>query len=93
MQEVELHQAWLWTCENCGRDNFARSITVEFDSVEEKEEAFRAVYHLDPFEELPESWDQCDCVTCPERVECDFCEAVFKTLGPGGPCDEQAGDD
>jgi len=29
--KVELHVAWQWTCDNCGRDNFVRAITYERD--------------------------------------------------------------
>jgi hypothetical protein len=32
--KVELHQAFTWTCESCGRDNFERGVTVAPESVD-----------------------------------------------------------
>lgn len=30
---VELHQAYMWTCEACGRDNFERAIELSPEQV------------------------------------------------------------
>lgn len=32
-QAVELHPAFLWTCDACGQDNFVRSINLEPEQV------------------------------------------------------------
>src|SRR5690606_30896744 len=37
MGAVELHQAWHWACDECGRDNFARSVTADLSGLTEEE--------------------------------------------------------
>lgn len=29
---VELHEAFFWACDDCGRDNFARAVEIEPES-------------------------------------------------------------
>lgn len=67
MKEVELHLAYAWDCDECGRENFERAIIAEF-SPEEWDE-MRAE-GIDP---RTGNW-----VTNPDEVTCRACGAVFK---------------
>jgi len=79
---VDLHQAFWWACEDCGRDNFARAIQLEPESVEAVELSLRAV------ESFREAEDQADSlgaelegafVMSPSHVKCTHCGAEFST--------------
>ena len=80
MQEVELHAAWSWDCDNCGRENFSRGLTIEFPTVAEQEAAFRYHRNLHPSEPLPPDWRDFECLAFPEVVECAFCEAEYVAI-------------
>ena len=82
MQEVELHAAWSWDCDNCGRENFCRGMTIEFPTIEEQEAAFRFHRNLYPGDPLPSDWRDFECLTFPETVECEFCEAEYEAITP-----------
>ena len=64
---VELHQAFLWTCEECGRDNFERAITHEpgDDDEDEIPEGFEGVW-----------------LTAPTEVTCKHCGEEFDIADP-----------
>jgi rubredoxin len=83
MRKVELHPAHLWTCDDCGRDNFERAIRVEPESLEGQE-----VYELTQLlaEEANESAEVLGIVVGgewtmrPDHVKCRHCGAEFETL-------------
>ena len=70
-REVELHQAFLWVCEDCGRDNFVRSVVVEPETI--------PAHVLAAAEE---SFGDCDgiLVTAPTVVTCEHCGAEFSAM-------------
>lgn len=81
---TELHQAYFWTCDNCGRDNFIRAVTRPM-SEEEREtmvENFRG-----KFGELADYLS--DPVDYPLDVQCPSCKARYNTCGhtPGEEVD------
>ncbi len=69
MQKVELHTAYVWDCEACGRENFCRSVVVEFS---EEDRLEMAKEHGVEFE--TGEW-----VQRPDEVICQHCGAEFET--------------
>jgi hypothetical protein len=72
---VELHLAYLWTCDNCGRDNFDRAVSVPASAVtlEGQSEEVR---------EWIESGESGDFQAKPDRVKCLHCSAEYDTEVP-----------
>lgn len=77
MKEVELFHAWEWICDECGKNNFASSVTL---SVEEAEDMGIEVI----MPEIPEGKTKEDgnfiVFSEPEEVKCENCGAEFKTV-------------
>jgi len=69
-ERVELVPAWLWTCDNCGRDNFERSVVAEL-SAEEMDELKQ--------EHGVEEFHEGDFLSAPEQVCCKGCGEEFQT--------------
>ena len=69
-QHVEMVPAFLWTCPDCGRDNFERSVVVEL-SPEEMQE-LREDHGV-------EVWEQGEFLSCPKAVVCQHCRLKYKT--------------
>lgn len=72
---VEIHQAFLWTCDDCGRDNFERAITVSPETIEEWVEGIGEG-----------AW-----LRAPDRVTCSHCGTNFETTYDSPqdqPCDD-----
>lgn len=70
MQKVELHTAFAWTCDNCGRDNFTRGIQPSPESLE-----------VDERELLSEG----EWVMRPNMVVCTACSTHFHVEEPSEP--------
>lgn len=71
MKEVELQPAHVWTCEECGRDNFCRGVVVEFTAEDALEMA-----ELEPGID-PEQWRSGFWISTPDEVTCVHCGEVF----------------
>lgn len=84
MKTVELRTAYVWTCEECGRDNFARSVVFEFD--DETRAELEEKYG-------DEEFDEGEWVRIPDEVECVFCLEKYKTLDYRTALDEFDDDD
>ncbi len=69
-EKVELAQAFVWTCPECGTDHFERSILVEL-SPEEMQE-LRDDHNV-------EVWQQGQFVTRPNTVTCPDCNRNYAT--------------
>lgn len=69
-ERVELVPAWLWTCDECGRDNFERSIVAEL-SAEEMDE-LKQDHGIEEFHEG-------DFLSAPDQVVCQGCGEEFQT--------------
>jgi hypothetical protein len=76
MQAVELHNAFMWDCPDCGRENFCRCITWEPPSEEERVEAIRKAEGLDAWEELPDGLEG-HFTMAPDEVTCPHCDRTF----------------
>lgn len=72
---VELHQAFMWDCPECGRENFERAITAELTDQE----------RIDLLRQMGEFIDELDenvhgeFVAAPCSVTCRFCDHQFRT--------------
>lgn len=79
MATVELHEAWCWTCDDCGRDNFCRSRWItpqpnELDEILAKVGMTREDYD-EWLESDPDHGGKFS--TMPEWVKCEHCGAQF----------------
>ena len=77
---VELFQAFAWTCDDCGRDNFTRGITlapasIDLDQVEAHDEET-----AEAIREWIASGNSGDFVQAPGRVRCEHCGAEFEAI-------------
>lgn len=70
MAKVELHPAFVWDCDECGRENFERAIIPPFQSIAEERHAYEAL-GLTPGEGFP--------VVAPFTVLCRRCGTQFDT--------------
>ncbi len=74
---IELHLAFVFDCNECGRENFVRAVTCDFDDntvAEMKEEYGIEAYDLGDWQMQPTS------------VKCQFCKAEYSTDGGEPPC-------
>ncbi len=71
---VGVRAAWEWTCEECGRDSFERSIEVKASEAE-----IRREFELSPTDEIPEPLYQGSYYCYPHFVRCGHCGCVFET--------------
>ena len=78
LPSVEIHTAYVWTCEECGIDNFEYGAIMEFDK--EEEDHLVKKYGI-------EEWQTGEWVIAPEEVECKECGARFQTEDPR--CEEE----
>jgi uncharacterized Zn finger protein len=69
VQEVELHPAFQWDCDNCGKENFTRSI--KWEGSEEDLIKLKERFEI-------EAWQEGEFRHCPDEVTCSYCGTVFK---------------
>lgn len=67
---IELKPAFMWDCEECGRENFARAIVPEMSEAERQE--LRDEHGIEP-DELGEM------LVMPEFVTCTSCGTEFQS--------------
>lgn len=73
MKEVELHAAYVWDCDDCGRENFTRGCTPNLSDEEVQE--IREELNLD-------DGHFGNFVLMPDTVECKFCKTKFIATYP-----------
>lgn len=73
MEEVELHQAFFWTCNQCGKDNFIYAVTVRL-SEEQVQEVVKERGGTEDF------WRNGAYLQTPNKVTCKFCSAQYKSV-------------
>jgi len=69
MESVELHQAFSWICDNCGKRNFNRA--VECDMPPEELKAAKEQFGI-------ESWKDGSFLMAPKIVKCGNCKKEYK---------------
>ena len=68
--KVELHLAWMWDCEDCGRENFIRAVEMSKEEIREEIESELEDEDIDNIDSV---------VDAPEMVKCQFCGKEFET--------------
>lgn len=71
MESVELHQAFSWICDECGKRNFNRA--VEYDMPPEELKETKKQLGI-------ESWQDGNFLAAPRVVKCGNCKKEYKTL-------------
>lgn len=81
---VELREAFAWTCDECGRDNFETAIHLEsLDSDKELiDQTLRETLGLNEFEEIPPEYKG-EFLAVPVNVSCRYCEEEYETIVQG----------
>ena len=69
---IEIHPAYVFDCDECGKENFFRAVNMESNNFELDEEQ----------KEMSEDGWEFKAVYVPEFVECEFCKARFE-IGSG----------
>lgn len=72
-RKAELHNAYVWDCDECGKENFLRAVIVEFSPEDEAE--MKALHGVDEFQ--TGRWE-----TSPDDVTCKHCGTVFDVALP-----------
>lgn len=75
---VELHAAHVWTCDECGRDNFCRAVT--FEPTEDQLPGLLEAAGIDrqDYDEWTADPDNGGIFTSiPDEVACEYCGAEF----------------
>ncbi len=85
-RKIEIHPAYRWDCEECGRENFGRMVTAQLPD-EELEKIMRSDGVLDAHQSLADlpPGVKYDLITIPEIVKCGHCGAEFETVDPRRP--------
>lgn len=86
--KVELHEALVWTCDDCGRDNYENCIQGDVDLSDDEKAELRKVFGLEPGDSARIGME---CQWVPLSVECGHCGAEFQSelRGAGGEGDGQ----
>lgn len=71
LPKAEMRQAFIWTCESCGRDNFERAILWE--APHDRSEAYAG--------------ESGQWLVCPEEVSCSHCRIVHTAVDAADPPD------
>jgi hypothetical protein len=82
LRTTEIHQAYFWTCDDCGQDNFERAVRVDPESVEGRdigEFAKQAISEAGDAAEALGIVIDGDWLMAPSQVKCAHCGAEFQT--------------
>lgn len=83
--KVALNPAYSWDCDNCGKENFQRSISMYLDPNDEDDASVIERMHgeVDPGRKY--------CVqTSPDNVTCQYCGRTFEAdIDCGEPMDDE----
>lgn len=69
LKTIELHQAFMWTCDNCGSEHLARAIRLGPKEAEAR--------GLDPGLAKDGCW-----LVAPKEVSCRYCGRKYQTVEP-----------
>lgn len=82
MNTVELRQAFEWTCDECGRDNFESAMIAELTPEEEEMMKVKLLQDEDDDNDITELHGEF--ISAPETVECPHCGTEFRAECPWG---------
>jgi hypothetical protein len=78
---VELHAAFHWICDECGRDNYFVPLRIDLTD-QETEDVIRELHELENWEELPDEQEPIDAYRIPEWVTCRECKSRYEPVPP-----------
>jgi len=90
MRIVELSPAYVWDCEECGRENFQRSVSSALDpKIPADAEIIRQIHRIGPSDPIS---PHCLAIvrTRPNRVTCRHCNTEFHAIDTGSTPDNDA---
>lgn len=70
LRTVELHDAWVWDCDECGLENFEHS--RRFEGSEEDLQELREEHGIG-------AWEAGKFHSLPSAVQCRHCKTTFET--------------
>jgi DNA-directed RNA polymerase subunit RPC12/RpoP len=73
--KVRIWTAYQWTCDDCGKDNFERAVTVELTPNDRQELA-------EDNDCDPDEIRNVELCSYPEEVTCQHCGSEFETENP-----------
>lgn len=76
--KIELHPAHVWDCDECGRENFCRSVAVELNPDDPADAEMIAIAEEESqgmINSVHGFWQ-----TAPDEVVCHHCGAEFETI-------------
>lgn len=80
MSIVCLSPAYVWDCEECGRENFQRAVSAALDPEDEGDaEVLREMHGLSPDELIPDVLAGVMMMR-PNTVTCRHCNTTFKAM-------------
>ena len=88
---VELHPAFVWDCENCGKENFCRSIATYLQPGKDDVQ-LEKMYGADALEEIKRAGGFITCKSYPFRVTCTDCTSSYRTVSSAVPVGEDEND-
>ena len=65
---IEIHSAYCFDCDECGRENFFRAVNREIENLEVSEET----------QQLKDDGWEVSAMFLPESVQCVFCKSEFQ---------------
>lgn len=88
MTPVELHDAFMFTCDECGRDTFIRAITISQEQIDGTGDAEIIDEIATAFGEIIKNFEDEDLIqeggvtytARPKIVKCDHCNSEFQTF-------------
>ena len=76
---AEMRIAFSWICDECGRENFESPFAYEMTD-ENREDVFRQLHDLEPWQQLPDNWEEFNTLKMPVSVMCRSCGEVHDTI-------------
>lgn len=83
LPKVEIHQAFVWTCDECGRDSFVRAIHTPDSVVVESMCEQDGIEKYEAEAILEESGLTGQWCMAPSVVKCPHCGCQYETEEPG----------
>jgi hypothetical protein len=69
-KQAMLHPAFVWDCDECGTENFVRTVRADLSAEELAE--MKEDYDVEP-------WEEGEFLTAPKHVSCKQCGHEFET--------------
>lgn len=77
LRTVELFQAFVWTCEECGQDNYERAVRISPESIDLENLPAGSFEEAESIREFLLQGGEGDFLQAPQHVRCRECSAEF----------------